>query len=424
MKKQLAVAMTAAFLLAGAGLPASAQDETITVEGVIFLDHNSNEKYDQGETVRANGPGVWAKNLDTNQTVGEFGTDANGRYKAVLPKGPRYLIGNRDVNGFGHPWAARPADKDLTLDFPLWGSFIDGFSFVDANGDGVKQADEKVHGGKVTVTGEAHTDPKTQVKVEAEVTADGSYHVELPEGDYTVTAPDLTQQGLALAKPLGANDIDWLTGQRTVGGDARNTRVDARYFEPKADIGVEASVVPAKDSYVVGEQADIKLVLSNKGDLPVRPSFVMASFHVKLLSSSSNVKAINGHAYEFETVDKILPGDRVEVVLKAELNDTAFTEVWPIVRFNFGYLKDVDHKNNVVRLPVEVVEKSTTTPTTSTSPSETTAPTTTTTPAVAKAGNNSRLASTGASVLGFLGLGALLLAGGLGALFVARRRRS
>jgi LPXTG-motif cell wall-anchored protein len=150
----------------------------------------------------------------------------------------------------------------------------------------------------------------------------------------------------------------------------------------------------------------------------------MASFAAKLLSSSSNVKSIGGHAYEFETVDKILPGDRVEVVLKVELNDTAFTEVWPIVRFNFGYLKDVDHKNNVVRLPIKVVEKSTSTSPTTPSSTGTTTPTITTTPAVAKAGNNSGLASTGASVLGFLGLGALLLAGGLGALFVARRRRS
>jgi LPXTG-motif cell wall-anchored protein len=43
---------------------------------------------------------------------------------------------------------------------------------------------------------------------------------------------------------------------------------------------------------------------------------------------------------------------------------------------------------------------------------------------VAKAGSNSGLASTGASPLGFLGLGALLLAAGFGAFFVARRRRS
>ena len=134
---------------------------------------------------------------------------------------------------------------------------------------------------------------------------------------------------------------------------------------------------------------------------------------------------LNGRDDEFETVSKILPGQQVEVTLKVELNDVTFDEVWPIARFNFGHLKDVDHKNNVVRLPIKVVEKSTTTePSAPSSTSQTAAPTTTTTPAVAKAGNSSGLASTGASPLGFLGLGALLLAAGTAAFLVARRRRS
>src|SRR5689334_25060749 len=112
--------MTAALVLPAAATSAVAQDETITVEGVIFLDRNGNEKYDEGETVRANGPGVWVKDVSGDK-VSEFRTDANGRYKAVLPKGPQYLIVNMDKDGFGTPWAARPATGDLTLDFPMWG---------------------------------------------------------------------------------------------------------------------------------------------------------------------------------------------------------------------------------------------------------------------------------------------------------------
>ena len=77
-----------------------------------------------------------------------------------------------------------------------------------------------------------------------------------------------------------------------------------------------------------------------------------------------------------------------------------------------------------MKIPVEVVEKSVettapVTPTTAAAP-----PTTTTEPAIAKAGNGSGLASTGASPLGFIGLGALLLAAGASAFPIARRRRS
>lgn len=421
MKKTLTVAMTAGFVLTATGAPAFAQDETITVEGVIFLDRNGNEAYDAGETIRANGPGVWVTNIDTNEKAGEFRTDANGRYKAVLPKGPRYMVINQDKVGFGLPWGARPTDKDLTLDFPLWGSFIDGFSFVDANGDGVKQAEEKPTTGEIKVSGK--TEDGSPVDVAAKPGADGSFRFELQQGDYTVTAPDLARQGLALAKPLGANDIDWLTGQFKV-GDKRNTRIDARYFEPKADAAIEeVTVSPVKDTYTVGEQIDVKFKLLNKGDVPGKLGLLLFGPDANLLSHSDNITGANR---SFETVAKVLPGESVTIDLKLELAKAGTDEVWPFAQPWIGEHKDVDRKNqgSNVKKTIKVVAKDTTTPTTPTSPSETTAPTTTTTQVVAKAGNKSGLASTGASPLGFLALGTLLLAAGLGAFFVARRRRS
>ncbi len=48
MKKLFVVAMTAALALTAAGAPAFAQDETITVEGVTFLDRNGNQSFDHG----------------------------------------------------------------------------------------------------------------------------------------------------------------------------------------------------------------------------------------------------------------------------------------------------------------------------------------------------------------------------------------
>jgi hypothetical protein len=390
VKKQLAVSMTAAFLLAGAGLPASAQDETITVEGTVFLDRNSNQALDAGEPGHANPLGVYVVDIATQTKV----------------------------------------DQDATVNFPLWGQFIEGFSFVDANGDGVKQADEKTHGGRVLLTGTAVDEPPKEIKVEAEVAADGSYHFDLPLGDYTVTAPDLVRDELAIARPLSANDIDWLTGQAKL-GERRNTRIDIRYFKPKADAAIEEfAVTPAKDEYTVGDQVDVKVKLTNKGDVPGKLSFVLFRPTGNILSKSNNVVGEKG---DFETVAQVLPGESVTVDVKADFTEPEDPKEPNI---NLGVFarpfvaghKDVDRSNQGSKFNkrVKVVEKTTTTPTTPTSPSETTTTTTTTTttPVVTNVSKKSGLASTGASVLGFLGLGSVLLAAGLSAFFVARRRRS
>ncbi len=378
-----------------------------------------------GETTRATGAGVWVEIISTREKVADVAADANGRYRVTLPKGPRYLVTSKPMVGFTTPYYARATDKDMTLDFPLWGAFIEGFSFVDANGDGVKQAEEKTHDGRVLVTGEAGTEPREQVKVETSVAADGSFNVDLPLGDYIITAPDLSKQGLALAKPLRAFDIDWVTGKGRPLGE-RHARIDLRYFEPKADAAVEdVSISPAKDTYTVGDQIDVKVKLVNKGDVPGKLSVVMLNIgdaEAKLLSRSDNV---TGSLVDFETVAKVLPGESLTVAMKLELTSTELEEIYPFARPFVGAFKDVDRKNQGLSTKklIKVVEKSTAAPT---SPSETTAPpttTTTTVPAVAKAGN-SGLASTGASPLGFIALGGLLLAAGAGVFLVARRRRS
>ncbi|MGW6935313.1 hypothetical protein ACWGE0_35000 [Lentzea sp. NPDC054927] len=427
MKKVFAVAMTAALVLPVAATSAAAQNEKITIEGLFFLDRNGDNAFNEGENVRANGTGVRIRVQGTNEEVGTFPTGPDGRFKAVLPKGPTYIVNNNDMTDYtttkiGYGTSESKSDAN----FPLRGYFLNGFTFVDANGDGVKQDDEKTHGGKVKVTGKSQTG--ADVNVETEAKADGSYLLDLPLAELTVAAPDLTQGGLALAKPKADHDIDWLTGTRKLVPDtnSRAQRVDLRYFEAKADIALAAAVAPTKDTYVLGEQIDVKLTLSNKGDVPVVPSVVMAEFVAKLVSHSDNVKFVNGSDDDFETVAKILPGEKADVVLKVELNDLTFDKVQPIVRFNYGNLKDVDRKNNVLVPPIaiKVVEKGTTTEPSAPSSTSTAAPTTTTNPAVAQAGNKSGLASTGASVFGFLGLGALLLAAGVGAFFVARRRRS
>ena len=424
MKKVCVVTMTAALVLTATGAPAAAQrDGMINISGLIYMDRNGDNAYDAGDGIRAWGAGVRITNQDTKQSF-TAPVGADGRYAVHnLPKGPTYVVENLDIVNYVSTKIGFNTTETVTNgDFPLLGRIVRGLSFVDANRDGVKQADEKATTGSVKVSGKAQ-DGST-VDAEATPGENGEYVIDMPIGDFTLTAPILPG-GLALAEPKAATDIDWLTGTRvlTPNADNRTQRLDLRYFEAKADIAVDAVVTPAKDVYTLGEQIKVKVTLSNKGDVPVAPSFVMSNFAAKLLEHSGNVK-LTDRNYDFQVLDKILPGKHIDVMLDIELNDVEFTEVWPIVRFNLGSLRDVDTKNNIVRKPIKVVEK-TTTPS---SPSETTtAPTTTTTttqPAVAKAGNNSGLASTGASPLGFIALGSLLLVAGAGAFLLARRRRS
>ena len=424
MKNVFAVTLTAARVLAATGAPAFAQDETITVEGLVYLDRNANRTFDAGDSVRANGVGVRVTNTDTNETVGDFGTGADGRYRAVLPKGPTYSVAIWELEySFNRVSYDSVTESRADADFNLLGHVVTGSTFVDTNGDGVKQAGEKVHQGRIKASGKASGG--RAVELETQAGEDGTYSLDLPNGDFTITAPDLTANGLSLAEPKAADDIDWLTGSRKIQQmlDNRTHRVDVRYVEAKADIALTSAITPVKDTYTVGDQIELKLTLANKGNVPVAPTFVLGSLAAKVLSHSDNVTVRPGTVEDFTVADKILPGKQIEVALKLELNDVTYTEVHAMARFNFGRLPDVDRKNNVAVKPIKVVEKSTATPTTT----ETTAApttTTTTTPAVAKAGNKSGLASTGASPLGFLALGSLLLAAGLGAFFVARRRRS
>ncbi|MEU3646536.1 hypothetical protein AB0E59_24370 [Lentzea sp. NPDC034063] len=426
MRNVFAVTLTAALVLAATGAPAFAQDETITVEGLVYLDRNANRTFDAGDSIRANGVGVRVTDQGTNETVGDFGTGADGRYRAVLPKGPSYSVAIWELEySFNRVSYDGVTGSRTDADFNLLGHVVTGSTFVDTNGDGVKQADEKVHQGKVKAVGTAAGG--RAVELETRAGQDGTYSLDLPNGEFTVTAPDLTADRLALAEPKTADDVDWVTGSRKIQQmlDNRTHRLDLRYVEAQADIALDSAISPAKDSYTLGDQIDLKLTLSNKGNVPVAPTFVLGSLAAKVLSYSDNVTLRPGTREDFTVKDKILPGKQVEVALKLELDDITYTEVHAMARFNFGRLPDVNHRNNVAMKPIKIVEKGTATTTApATSTTGAASPTTTTTPAVAKAGNNSGLASTGASPLGFLALGSVLLAAGLGAFFVARRRRS
>ncbi len=428
MRRFFAVATTAALALITAGLPAAAQDDKITIEGLIFLDRDGDRVHDADESPKA-GIGMKAFDLDAREFKWTFTTGADGRYRAVLPKGPKYSVGidfNGDHTANRAEWIL--GESRQGADFALNGYFVSGFTFADANGDGEKQGDERTHTGKIKVAGRSVSG--AEVNVETTSGPDGAYNVDLPLGDYTLTAPDLRSEGLAPAAPRSDRDIDWLTGtyRVTTAADIRNKRLDLRYFTPKPDAAIEdVTVSPDKDTYTVGEQVDLKVELVNKGDLPGTLSVIMfnlAATDVELLSLSDNV---TGGPQSFDTVAKVLPGQSLTVEMKLRLVGTGLEEIYPFLHPNVGGFKDVDRTNQgqAFRKLIKVVEKGTTTP-----PSETTTttapPTTTTTtaPVVPQAGSKSGLASTGVSPLGFIALGGLLLVAGAGVFLVARRRRS
>jgi hypothetical protein len=418
VKKFFAVAMTAALVLPAAATSAVAQDEKITIEGLVWLDRNGDKKFDGEAVLAGEARIVKISKHDGGDVVGEYATDDKGRYAARdLPAGKYDVQVSRARYTPTTP--RNVTSEGGTVDFGVRGAGIAGHSFHDRNRDGVRQIGEELlspgtlNGKPIGMPGE-----------------DGQFSVDdLPFGKYKFVAADYSQRGLALVKPPGTYPIDWATGtlEFTLGEFEGPAPLEVLYFEPKADAAVEGlTIAPAKDTYVVGEQIDVEFKLANKGDVPGKLSAVMFNFgSVRLISRSDNV---TGSKDDFETVAPVLPGESVTVAMKIEITGTDLAEIWPFARPWVGPFKDVDRSNQgtQVKKQIKVVEKGaeTTAPTTPSGTTTAAPAATTTAPAIAQAGSRSGLASTGASPLGFLGLGALLLAAGTAAFLVARRRRS
>jgi LPXTG-motif cell wall-anchored protein len=405
VKKISAVVMTAALVLSAVATSAAAEDEKITVDGLVWLDHDQNTKHDPAEPVLGNWRGVQVKKADTDEVVGEFPTDADGRYRAELPAG-RYIVtvlANGEystTNGM-----TRLVGSTATFDFGLRGASITGRSFADRNRDGLRQPDEELLS-PGTLNGKPVPMPRE----------DGQFSVEdLPYGKYKFVPADYTSHRLVLAEPNG-------TFEFTLGELEGPSPLDVRYVKPKGDLAITVPVVsPAKDVYVVGDEVDVAFQIVNKGELPEMPTFTTGMWSLTTLGHSDNVEPTPGSYDQFAVKSPLPPGQSLDVRIRARFTTTEPVSVNVLVRpSRWG---DDNFKDNVQIKPIKVVEKGAETTTPPASTTTTAAPTTTTT-AVAKAGTRSGLASTGASPLGFIALGSLLLAAGLGVFFVARRRRS
>ncbi|MCR3746880.1 SdrD B-like domain-containing protein [Lentzea californiensis] len=417
MRKTFAVATTAALVLTATGAPALAQDETISITGRVFLDHNGNGTFDAGDGVQIGGPGVRITDADGRTT--DLPVGPSGRYRVQKLLKAAYEVETLNVVNYTTTKSSFTTSETVTDgDFALVGQVAKGVAYVDANGDGTKQADEKPVTEGLRVTGNAKDG--SPVDVTRTAGADGAYRFDLPLGGYTLTAPLLNSEGLVLGKPNAVTDIDWATGARELTGQTE--QVDLRYITAAANLTVKGALSPAKATYVVGEEITAKVQLINTGNAPVLPMIGLGGFHAKLIRYSDSLAAETDT--QFELKRKIVPGETLEIELTFTPTGTDFAGLHLVVFDTMRGLKDVDSSDNMLQIATKVVEKGaeTTTPVTSTT---TAAPaTTTTTPAVAQAGNKAGLASTGASPLGFLAIGALLLAAGTSAFFLARRRRS
>ncbi|MET9226739.1 LPXTG cell wall anchor domain-containing protein [Lentzea sp. NPDC003310] len=417
MRNTFAVATTAALVLTATGTPALAQDETISITGRVFVDRNGNGVFDEGDGVRVGGPGVRITGDDGFTT--DLPVGPSGMYRVQKLKKSTYKVETLDVVNYTTAKSSYTTSETVTAgDFALVGQVVTGIAYVDANGDGTKQADENAVTQGIRVTGTARDG--SPIDITRTAGANGAYRFDLELGDVTLTAPLLNGDGLVLGKPNAAKDIDWATYTRKL--TAQTEQVDLRYITAAANITVKGALVPAKDTYLVGEQITAKVQLVNTGNAPVLPTIGLGQFHAKVLRHSDNLEAESGT--QFELKHRIVPGATEEVELTFTATGTIFTAFMLVVFNEMRGLKDVDTTDNLLQIAAKVVEKGaeTTAPTTTTT---TAAPvTTTTTQAVAQAGNKSGLASTGASPLGFLALGALLLAAGTSAFFFARRRRS
>ncbi|WP_461123568.1 hypothetical protein [Saccharothrix stipae] len=407
-----------------AGPLAVAQDDTVTLEGLVWFDRDADGVVDAGEPPLVNRLPVEVYNASTKAFLGEYRTDANGRYKAVdLPDVP-LAIYNRNAGIFEAttPATFNPVSGGGTFDFGVRGGTVRGFSFFDLDRDGVRQTHEPDVPGAPTVRlvhGIVDVAPATRgVGGEYEFT-------DVPVGsDVSIVADNAPE--LKLAPPVTEHDIDPATRQKKIvvrAGEA--TRVDVRYTYLDADFVAGAPrLEPARDAYRVGDVVTLVVPVTNRGEASDNPAMVVFGATPEFLSANDLVKVISP-GQEFSLHHPIAVGETVDVRLTYRLDDPEFDQFHLLIRpFSALGHKETNFGDNHAKVPLKYTTGEQTTTTSPTATTTTATTTTTTTAAVAQvAGGSSGLASTGASPLSFLAVGVLLLGAGALTFLAARRRR-
>ena len=428
---RLAALFTAVGVATLASPLAVAQENTVTLEGLVWFDRDADGVVDAGEPPKSYGWGVRVFNATTDEFIGEYGTGADGRYRAEVPDVP-LAIHSHNAERFESTTKATfsPVSGGGTFDFGVRGGTVQGFDFVDANRDGVKQSDEEQVPGDQAVSLFFYSGglegPGTIVPQPTRGPDGGFAYQDLPFGDYKLVAADKSPRFM-IAPPLpGGHDVDPVTRERAVRVPSVDpVRADARYARPNGDFEVgEPRLEPAREAYRVGDVVTLTVTVTNRGETPDKPSFVVFGSTPEFLSANDALEVVTP-GQDFRTRDALAVGAKVDVRLEYRLTDPEFDEFHLFARpiSAFG-IKDVDVRNNHAVVPLEYLADEPTTSTTP-APETTTAPTSTTTAdaAVQVANGGSGLADTGATPLPWAAIGGLLLGAGALTFLAARRRR-
>ncbi|MEV8441448.1 SdrD B-like domain-containing protein [Actinosynnema sp. NPDC051121] len=406
---------------------AVAEENTVTLEGLVWFDRNANGVVDAGEPPLANGRGVEVYDVATKSLIKAYGTDANGHYKAEgLPDVPLTVhTPNTDVFEATTPATFNPVTGGGRFDFGVRGGTVRGFSFNDANRDGVRQTYESDVPGAPTVRlvgGKDDRAPATRgVNGEYEF-RDVPVGTWLPMSIVADVAPELK-----LADPVTEFDIDPGTRQKPFVVRAGETaRVDVRYTYLDADfVAGTPRLEPAEDAYRLGDVVTLVVPVTNKGEAPDNPVMVVFDSTPEFVSAGDGVEVITP-GQEFRLTGPMAVGATVDVRLTYRLDKPEFEQFHLLIRpFSALGHRETNFKDNHAIVPLKYAsgeQSTTTTPPTTTTASPTT--TTTTTPAAVQvAGSSSGLAGTGAAPFPLVAIGGLLLGAGALTFLAARRRR-
>ncbi|WP_141979963.1 hypothetical protein [Saccharothrix saharensis] len=423
---RLAASFAAVGVATLVGPLAVAAENTVTIEGLVWFDRDADGVVDAGEPPLADGLGVSVFDARTKALIGEYGTDASGRYRAEgLPDVPLAIYNyNTEFYQATTPSTVNPHSGGGTLDFGFRGGTVRGFSFDDANRDGVRQTHEADVPGGPTVRLEH---PKTKVPPATRGVRGEYEFTDVPVGVHTSVVADTVPE-MKVAAPVSEHDVDPATRRKDIVVRAgETTRVDVRYTHLDADFVAGAPrLEPAEDAYRPGDVVTLVVPVTNRGEARDNPEMVVFGSTPEFVGAADHVRVITP-GQEFSLRDPIAVGETVDVRLTYRLGDPAFDRFHLLIRpvSVLGH-KETNFADNHAIVPLKYTtgeQPTTTTPPTTTAPTPTTS-TTTTAPAVVRVSSGtSGLARTGAAPLPLLVVGGLLIGGGALAFLAARGRR-
>lgn len=400
--------VTLGALLVG-GVPAIAEQQSGSVTGRIWFDRDADGQQDDGE------PGYqWSKTVSVTkggEFIGYFDTNAEGRFSVTGLTAGTYRVANVQSGLFAETTAPY---QDITLteggtaevNIGVKGGSLSGTAWVDTNANGqLDEGDERLAGETVKMVGPAG------LTGEMTTSDTGEYRFQdLPNGtNYQIVAP-APEPGLIFS-PWGVIDPSTNASRRMQIWRGTDRTVDIVYVEP-VDFAVGTPTVdPERASYAVGDEVTVKVPVTNKSDVADKFQLTASySAGIEVLE----VTGTSGLTLEDVSDEVLEPGDTATVTVRLRAvgaSESVLFQVHGVTR------QDTNPENDNGTVPLVVT--ATSAPTTQAPVQQVNNPA-----PQKKAAHPANLASTGASPVVPLTIGAGLLIAGAGTLLLLRRRTS